>query len=45
MLCCRRGTRQLEDGVIFSRDVRMTVPSLEQLSLEDHLEIARKVGC
>ena len=45
MLCCRRGTKQLEDGVIFSRDVRMTVPSLEQLSLEDHLEIARKVGC
>ena len=43
VLCGRRGTRQLDKGVIFSRDSRMTVPSLEQLSLEDHLEIARKV--
>ena len=39
-----RGLREVDNGFIFTRDPRMSVPSLNNLSWEDQLQLAQKVS-
>ena len=44
-ILCQRGVKSSKDGLLLTRDIRLNLPNLERLSVEDHLEIAKHIKC
>ena len=44
-ILCQRGVKSSKNGLELTRDIRLNLPNLERLSVEDHVEIAKHVKC